>query len=393
MAQQQGPSIPLIKADMPPMDAVQDAFREIMANGRITNFGRYLQQFEGEIGEYLGTNACCLSSATAGLIMTMQALDIPRGSRVVIPSFTFVATAQAVLYAGCTPVFVDVANDGNADLDDLARVLRGTPNVGAVILVHMYGLPCRTDQVETIVKLEEARRNQRIPVLYDGAHAFGSSRNGVRVGGSGHAEIFSTSVTKVMTSVEGGIVSTHDTALIEKLRKMRNYGIFANYDAHFPGLNGKMSEFHAIVGIHNLRLLDARLEARKQKAAFYTKQIQALTSFRAMTAPSGVLSTYKDYTIQLPPGLKSSRDAIMASLAARGIETRAYFYPPVHEQKFFRSFADRPLPMTEDLSRRVITLPFSSTITEPEMKTVAEALAQAEAVAMKQASKQQEVRA
>jgi len=145
MAQQQGPSIPLIKADMPPMEAVQDAFREILGNGRVTNFGRYLQQFEGEVGDYLGTNACCLSSATAGLIMTLQALEIPRGSRIVIPSFTFVATAQAVLYAGCTPVFVDVANDGNADLDDLARVLRTTPNIGAVILVHMYGLPVRTE--------------------------------------------------------------------------------------------------------------------------------------------------------------------------------------------------------------------------------------------------------
>ena len=392
MSQQKGPSIPLIKADMPQMDAVEDAFREILGNGRVTNFGRYLQQFEGEVGDYLGTRACCLSSATAGLIMTLQALDIPRGSRVVIPSFTFVATAQAVLYAGCTPVFVDVANDGNADLDDLARVLRTTPNVGAVILVHMYGLPCRTDQVETIVKLEEARRNQKIPVLYDGAHAFGSARNGVRVGGSGAAEIFSTSVTKVMTSVEGGIVSTHDEALIERLRKMRNYGIFANYDAHFPGLNGKMSEFHAIVGIQNLRKLDALLEARKQKAAFYTKQVQALTSFRVMSAPAGVLSTYKDYTIQLPPGLKANRSAIMEALAARGIETRAYFYPPVHEQKYFRAYADRPLPMTEDLSRRVITLPFSSTITEAEMKTVAEALAQAEAALSKNASKQ-EVRA
>src|SRR6185369_652775 len=95
MAQQQGPSIPLIKADMPPMEAVQDAFKEILGNGRVTNFGRYLQQFEGEVGDYLGTNACCLSSATAGLIMTLQALEIPRGSRIVIPSSTFVATAQA----------------------------------------------------------------------------------------------------------------------------------------------------------------------------------------------------------------------------------------------------------------------------------------------------------
>jgi dTDP-4-amino-4,6-dideoxygalactose transaminase len=378
MSEKIGATIPLIKADLPPMEAVEDAFREILANGRVTNFGRYLQQFEAEISDYLGARAACVSSATAGLIMTLQALEVPRGSRIAIPSFSFVATAQAVLYAGCTPVFIDVAADGNVDLDDLARVLRTTPNVGAVVLVHMYGLPVPAAKVDAIVRREEARRNERIPVVYDAAHAFGSAQDGVRVGSGGAAEVFSTSVTKVMTSVEGGIVSSRDEGLIERLQKMRNYGIKANYDAHWPGLNGKMSEFHAIVGIENLRRLDVLLQARTEKAAFYTACIQARTKFRVMTAPAGVLSTYKDYTIQLPPVMKARRSEIMDALAKRGIETRAYFFPPIHEQRFFRAFADRSLPMTEDLSRRVITLPFSSSITEAEMQRVADALGEIE---------------
>jgi dTDP-4-amino-4,6-dideoxygalactose transaminase len=371
--------IPLIKADLPPLESLEASFREILANGRVTNFGRYVQQFEADAGAYLGAEAVCLSSATAGLIMTMQALGVPRGSRVAMPSFSFVATGQAVLYAGCTPVFVDIAEDGNVDPADLRTVLREHGDVGAALLVHMYGLPCRTDEIAAVVDEARTARGTAIPVLYDAAHAFGSARGGVRVGSHGAAEIFSTSVTKVMTSVEGGIVSSRDATLIARLKKMRNYGIEANYDAQYPGLNGKMSEFHALVGLHNLARLDDLLEARATRAAFYARMIHRATSFRVMEAPAGTLSTCKDYTILLPPKFKARRDAIVEFLASRGIETRAYFFPPIHEQTFFRPYADRPLPVTEDLSRRVITLPFYSTITEDEMRTVAKVLAEAEA--------------
>jgi dTDP-4-amino-4,6-dideoxygalactose transaminase len=374
-----GQKIPLIKADMPSFDELERPFREILANGRVTNFGRYVHEFEADLSRYLGTHAVTVSSATAGLIMTLQAVDIPRGSRIAIPSFSFVATAQAVLYAGCTPVFVDVASDGNADPADLARLLAET-DVHGVVLVHMYGLPCRTEEFDAIVRQAEAIRGHRIAIVYDAAHALGSSRDGVPVGGAGDAEVFSTSVTKVMTSVEGGIVSTRNEALAARLTKMRNYGIEANYDAWWPGLNSKMSEFHALVGIRNLARLDRLVEARAVRSHFYTARVHARTGFRVITAPTGVRSTYKDFTVIVPGGLKDRRRDIIASLAERGIETRAYFFPPIHEQRFFRPFAGRALPMTEDLSRRVITLPFYSSISEDDMNVVVEALAEAEAM-------------
>ncbi len=372
-------TIPLIKADLPDMEAVEASFREILRNGRVTNFGPYLQRFEQEAGRYLGREAVCVSSATAGLIMTLQALDVPPGARIAIPSFSFVATAQAVLYAGCTPVFVDIAADGNADPADVARVLAERADVRAIVLVHLYGLPCRTTEIEAIVRQAEARRGHRIAIVYDAAHAFGSSRGGTRVGGFGDAEVFSTSVTKVMTSVEGGIVSTRHAALAGRLRKMRNYGIESRYDAHWPGLNGKMSEFHAIVGLHNLARLDDLLRTRAEKAAFYRALVERRTPFCVLAPPEGTLSTFKDFTVVVPAALGTARDALMRELADRGVETRAYFFPPIHEQTFFRRFADRELPVTEDLSRRVITLPFYTTISEDEMRTVVEALVESEA--------------
>jgi dTDP-4-amino-4,6-dideoxygalactose transaminase len=371
--------VPLIKADLPPIEAVEPAFREILANGRVTNFGPFVTRFEHDASAYLGVEAVCLSSATAGLIMTLQALDVPAGSRVAIPSFSFVATAQAVRYAGCTPVFVEVRPDGNVDPDDLARVFRDVEDVRAAVLVHMYGLPVRTEEIETVVGAARARAGSPIRVVYDAAHAFGSSRDGVRVGSAGDAEVFSTSVTKVMTSVEGGIVASRNRDLMDRLRRMRNYGIHSHYDAHYPGLNGKMSEFHAIVGIANLARIDDLLRARTGRAAFYLKQVHAEARSRVIAAPAGTVSTYKDFTVMVPADLKSHRDAIIAALADQAIETRAYFHPPIHEQRYFRPFADRPLPVTEDLSRRVITLPFFSTISEAEMTHVARALGAAEA--------------
>lgn len=369
--------VPLITADLPDLDAVAPAFREMLASGRVTNFGPYLTRFEAAIGEYLGAEAVCLSSGTAGLILTLQALGVPRGSRVAIPSFSFVATAQAVLYAGCTPAFVEVGEDGNVDLDDFARVLHEGPDVRAAVLVHMYGLPVDADAVDRIVTAA-ARGGATIPVVYDAAHAFGSARAGRRVGSAGAAEVFSTSVTKVMTSVEGGVVATTRPGLADQLKRMRNYGIHSQYNARYPGLNAKMSEMHAAVGLANLARLDELMAARMRRAAFYARQVADQARSRVMLAPDDVVSTYKDFTVTVPADLAPHRDAIIADLAERGIETRAYFHPPIHEQDYFRPFIDRPLPATERLSRRVITLPFSSTISDEDMAWVAAALGDAE---------------
>src|SRR5262249_3679451 len=149
-------------------------------------------------------------------------------------------------------------------------------------------------------------------------------------------------------------------------------GIEENYNAYWPGLNGKMSEFHAIVGIQNLRHLPELLRKRSDNARYYTAAIERRAASRVIPLQKGVVHTFKDFTIMLPPKLKPKRDSMMKSLADRGVETRAYFYPPVHEQKFFQRFADRPLPLTEDYSRRVITLPFYTTISEQEMDYVAD---------------------
>ncbi len=371
--------IPLIKPDLPSLEDIAEAVREILASGKITNFGRYVSAFEDEARAYLGAQVVTVSSGTLGLVLSLQGLGLQRGEKVILPSFTFMATAQAVLYAGGIPVFAEIEQeDYNLSPSDLQQLLKRHDDAAVVLPVHVYGLPCRVDQIREVVEDAALRRGRPIRLVYDAAHAFGSAVNGRKLGTFGDAEVFSLSVTKVLVSVEGGMVSSANGELIERIRRMRNYGIEENYDAWWPGLNGKMSEFHAIVGLYNLRRLDALLAERQRKARYYLDRIRERTSFQTLRWPENVTHTFKDFTVLVPEARATFRQEVMAFLGERGIETRAYFYPPVHEQRFFRRFADRPLPRTEALSRRVLTLPFYTSITEAEMDYVVDALVEAE---------------
>lgn len=370
-------TVPLIKPDLPSLEEVRNPFEEILANGRVTNFGKYVTQFEAAAGAYLGTRTVAVSSGTVGLLFTLSALGLEPGEKVILPSFTFMATAQAVLYAGGQPLFAEIEEDLNLSPSDVERLLDRHPGVGAVIGVHVYGLPARAAELEEIVAAAGRKRGRRIALIFDAAHAFGASVDGRRVGSFGDAEVFSLSVTKVLVAVEGGLISTRRSDLIERVRCMRNYGIQSRYSANSPGLNGKMSEFHAIIGLHNLRRLTQLMAARQQRGRPYAEKVCRDTPFRVTPWPSGVVHTLKDFTVLVPEHAASQRDRIIEFLASRGVESRAYFYPPVHEQPFFKKYADRPLPRTEGLSRRVITLPFFTSITPAEIDYVVKQLSEA----------------
>ncbi len=370
--------VPLIKPDMPSFEEIEKPFREILENGKITNFGKYVTAFEEAAANYLGTHVVTVSSGTMGLIFSLQALGLKPGQKVILPSFTFMATAQAILYAGGIPVFAEIEDDLTLSPNDLEYLLAKHDNVAMVIPVHIYGLPCQTDKIQSIVDAASKQKSQPISIIYDAAHAFGSAINNVKVGNFGNAEVFSLSVTKVVVSVEGGMISSKNPDFIQRIRKMRNYGIDSNYDAYWAGLNGKMSEFHGIIGLENIKKLDSLLEQRQIKARYYLDAINTRTKFNNLPWHNGVIHTFKDLTILMPESVANKRDDVINFLKGKGIETRAYFYPPVHKQHFFTQFSDRPFTKTEQLANRVITLPFYSTITTAEIDYVVDGLAEAE---------------
>jgi dTDP-4-amino-4,6-dideoxygalactose transaminase len=371
-------SIRLNKPDLPPFDEIEPQLREIIENGQITNFGKYVRELEAAASERLGTHTATVASCTAGLILSLGALGLAPGEQIVLPSFTFSATAQAVRYAGGIPVFVDIDDDFNLSVEDLAIVLDQHPTVGAVLPIHCFGLPARVDDIQRTVDRAGVKTSRRIPVLYDAAHALGSALAGRPVGGFGDAEVFSMSATKAIVAGEGGLVSSHDPDFIQRIRRMRNYGLNDHYEALWAGLNGKMSEFHAIIGVYNLRRLDELIARRQSKARFYRECLESRTRSRPTHWPAEVIHTFKDLCIVLPEELAPQRDAIVRFLADRGIETRIYYSPPLHEQRLFREFATRPLPRTENLARRALTIPFSSEISDDDMTFVVETIRQAE---------------
>src|SRR6185436_12642890 len=169
---------------------------------------------------------------------------------------------------------------------------------------------CRVDEIQALVDAYGRRHNRKTAVLYDAAHGLGSAIGDRRVGSFGDAEVFSLSATKLLVSIEGGLVASRDHEFLDRLRTMRNYGL-ENYDAKMPGLNAKMSELHAIIGLHNARRLPELVAKRQEVAREYAALIRELTSFTPLIAPEGVQSTYKDFTILLPPAMKDHRPQII----------------------------------------------------------------------------------
>jgi dTDP-4-amino-4,6-dideoxygalactose transaminase len=183
----------------------------------------------------------------------------------------------------------------------------------------------------------------------------------------------------VLVTVEGGLIASRNADLIARLRHMRNYGILSDYNAHFAGMNGKMSEFHAIVGLHNLSRIECLMAQRQERARMYKERVESATCFRLTPWPENTRHTFKDFTVRVPENWgQAERDAAVARLRELGVETRAYFFPPVHEQAYFRRFADRALPCTETLARSVITLPFFTTMNVEEMDYVVDQLKKVE---------------
>lgn len=365
--------VPLVKPDLPALPDIADELLTALESSKVTNFGPHVVALEEEVEARLTVPALAVSSGTSGLVFALQAMGVGVGDEVAMPSFTFAATGQATLYAGATPVFVEVGDDGLIDPDDLRQVLSTRPKVKVVVPVHTYGQPADVDSLSELAGAGE----RPIGLLYDAAHAFGSEADGRPVGSFGDAEVFSLSATKALVSIEGGLVTSANTDFMERIRYMRNYGIAANYETWLPGMNSKMSEFHAVVGRFNLRRIDELLETRERKAKVYFDLLAEVPDVSQIPVREGIRHTYKDFTVRLQGTASLNRDALMKQLAERGVETRAYFHPPLHQHRHFNRYVDRELPRTDALASSVLVIPFFTSITEDEMAYVATTLTDA----------------
>ena len=349
--------IPFNRPTMPPWEPFEKAVRSFYGSGMITN-GPLVGRLERQARELLGAGgAVAMASCTSGLILALRCLGL-RG-KVALPSYTFFASAHALVWNGLEPVFVDIDEDTwNISLSSLEEAL-AEEEIAGVLPVHVFGNPC---DVATISDLAE---RAGIKVVYDAAHAMGSKVGDVCVGNFGDAEVFSLSPTKLVVAGEGGIVTTKNEKLAEMLRAGRDYGNTGDYDPAFVGLNARMSEFHAALAIESLRMLEDNVRRRNEIAARYRQGLGDLPGISFQAVKEGNRSTYKDFTIRVDEeGFGMGRDVLAWHLAREGIDTRKYYCPPVHRTKAYwerwGKKCDDRLPVTNALSESALSLPIWS---------------------------------
>ena len=360
--------LPLVRPHRTDVDAVLEDIRGALEGGVLTN-GPLVRRFEEEAAEHLGVAHCvAVASCTSGLMLVLRAASL--SGDVVVPSFTFAATAHAVAWNGLRPVFADI-DPQTLTVDP--RSVRHAAGVltGAILATHTYGTPCDVDG------LQEVADHWGLRLFFDAAHAFGSRRGGVPVGGFGDAEVFSLSPTKVLVAAEGGLIATNDDELAERCRVGRDYGNPGDYDCRFVGLNARMSELHAAVALASLRGLEARIDERNELVASYREALAGLPGISFPEVPEGDRSTFKDFTLLVDPqAFGISATALAMALSAEGVETRRYYAPPVHAMQAYRGLAatNGSLPVTEMASARVLTLPLWNGMSRDDAEGVAEAI-------------------
>lgn len=353
--------IRFVRPAIPSLDRVVDRLQPSFALGILTN-GSLVRQLEEETAERLRVrNVVAVASCTSGLILSVQALAA--GVPVVLPSFTFSASAHSLAWNRSRPVFAECdPSTFQLDLEDAAERIDG---IGAILATHVFGAPCDAERVE------ELARRIGVPVLFDAAHAFGSRRQGRPVGGFGSVEVFSLSPTKPLVGGEGGLVATNDDALAEAVRIGRDYGNPGDYNTQFAGLNARMSEMHAAIGLESLADLDVNIGHRTRVARQYQHGLLDLPGVRCQTVQDGDESSWKDFTITVDGRLFGlTRDKLVVALGREGIDTRTYFWPPVHRQKAYTALEPVDLPTTDLLASRVLSLPIYPSLTDATVSAI-----------------------
>jgi dTDP-4-amino-4,6-dideoxygalactose transaminase len=359
--------IQIVRPVLPPYSEIQDGIQEILTTGMVTR-GRFLDAFEKTIADHLEVrHAVAVSSCTTGLMLAYRALDLT--GEVIVPSFTFMATVSAMVWCGLKPVFVDV-DPHTTTLDPALVEAAITPHTSAIVAVHNFGNPA------DIAALQEIASRHKLKLVFDAAHGFGALYQGKPVGGEGDAQVFSMSPTKLLISGEGGVVATNDDQVARMVRIGREYGNDGSYDSIFPGLNARLPELSALMGLASLRNLEQAALSRNKTADLFRQHLQRCPGIGFQEIRPGDRSSYREYSITIDPqefGL--SRDTLAEALLAENIDIRKYYDPPVHRQTAYRGYHDgQPLPHTNWLSSQSLSLPMWSNMAPEITTTIAETI-------------------
>jgi len=341
--------IQVTRSSMPELEEYIEEIKDIWESHWLTNMGVKHIQLETEISKYLDVNNSTLfTNGHLALECAITALGLT--GEVITTPFTFASTTHAIVRCGLEPVFCDINySDYTIDTDKLESLI--TAKTSAIIPVHVYGNICNVSEIERIAN------KYNLKILYDAAHAFGVTVNGVGVANFGNASMFSFHATKVFNTIEGGAVTYKDPELRKTLNDLKNFGITGPESVEYVGGNAKMNEFQAAMGLCNLRHIQTEISKRKVIAERYYHLLSDIDGIVLSKPQNGVVSNYA-YLPVLFDGYKFNRDEVSDKLSAEGINARKYFYPLTNSFECYKGRFDvQKTPVANYIADRVLTLP------------------------------------
>jgi len=328
----------------------------------LTNAGPLVEEFEKRVADDLGVEHCvAICNGTVALEIAIRALGL--SGEVIIPSWTFIATAHALAWQGIRPVFADIdARTHNLSPASVEAAI--TPATTGIIGVHVWGRPCPVDELADIAA------RHRLKLLFDAAHGYRCSYRGRRIGAFGECEVLSFHATKVFNTLEGGAIVTNDAHLAHRMRLMRNFG-FAGYDnVVHPGTNGKMIEASAAMGLVNLEALDGFIEANRARYHVYREALADIPGVTLVTYDEADENNYHYVVASIDATSKATRDELIHALHAENVLARKYFWPGCHAMQPYAGIPHGPLPVTDAVAACNVVLPNGPSLSLDDIRAV-----------------------
>lgn len=360
--------INVTKSSMPEYTEYCNCIKELWENRHLTNYGIYHNKFQKKLESLFGiNNVIPIVNGTIALLLGLSAMDFPKESEIITTPFSFVATSSSIVWQNYKPVFVDIESDTfNIDYKKIENSIN--QNTKAILAVHAFGNPCNTE------KLREIANKYHLKLIYDAAHSFGVNYKGKSLLHYGDISILSFHATKVFHTIEGGAICTRNDELGYKIKKKMNFGQGEDNNIEDIGINGKMNEFQAIMGLLNLDKIEEDINKRKAIYFHYIEGLKSLnTEFQLLNC------SYKDYNFCYFPILFKNniiRDEVYETLYENGIVPRKYFYPLINDMEPYKIYHNNDTPIAKNISDRILTLPLYSDLTIEESDKVIELIKQ-----------------
>lgn len=349
------PKIFVTQPMLPELSELNSELEKIWQSKWLTNMGEYHNSLERELKNVLKVkNVSLFNNGTIALLVAIQALNLTRGSEVITTPFTFAATPHCIAWNGLQPVFCDIEpNTMCIDAEKIEALI--TPKTAAIVAVHVYGFPCN------VRRIQEIADKYNLKVVYDAAHAFSTEIDGLGIGEFGDITMFSFHATKLFNSIEGGCLTYQDEALVKRIYNLRNFGIQSEELVEEVGINGKMNELQAAVGLLNLKQFTAEKAKREAVKHVYDLRLGKVKGISIPHMPGNTTESYQYYPIIVDDGYSISRDELYLQFKNIDIMTRKYFYPICSDYECYRNLPSARksnLPVANEYKNKVLCLPF-----------------------------------